>query len=83
VTFDGEDYAMLDSNLVLLFQTYRNSIGDIAAPQYSKWEELFASEDHLTSVKGMIMISVIWSVWVFHQFIMLILLLNFLIAIVS
>ena len=45
VEFDNGDYPLLDGNLVLLLQTYRNSIGDIAPPLYSRWEEYMQSED--------------------------------------
>lgn len=39
--------------------------------------------DNVEYYKGVAMISIIWFVWVAHQFVILILLLNFLIAIVS
>ena len=83
VEFDDGDYSMLNSNLVLFFQTYRNSIGDIAPPTYPRWVTAFESGDSEEYYKGLVMIAIIWFVWVAHQFVILILLLNFLIAIVS
>ena len=35
-SFDDEDYPLLQS-LTYYFQTYRNSIGDIAPPKYDYW----------------------------------------------
>jgi hypothetical protein len=45
--------------------------------------EAFNSDVPEEYYKGLVMISLIWFVWVAHQFVILILLLNFLIAIVS
>jgi len=75
---------MLSENLALFIQTYRNSIGDLAVPIYSRWQEdMMQTEDMGLYYKGASMIMFIWIVWITHQFIILILLLNFLIAIVS
>lgn len=61
-------------------QTYRNSIGDISAPKYEFWIE---TEYDGNNFAPKLMIFLIWSIWLFNQFLVLIILLNFLIAIIS
>jgi hypothetical protein len=39
-TFSTEDYESLPEWAVLVVQTYRNGIGDIAAPDYSYWTKV-------------------------------------------
>jgi len=69
--------------LVGFLQIYRNSIGDISPPAYGRWTELANSDDPKKQRKANIMIALVWLTWVTHQFTVLIILLNFLIAIVS
>lgn len=83
VEFGLDDYTLVESNIALFLQTYRNSIGDLAVPMYPRWELLVRSEDPNDQIVGNVMIFIVWFMWIVHQFIMLILLLNFLIAIVS
>jgi len=83
VDFGLGDYEEIEPNIALLLQTYRISIGDLAAPLYPRWILMVNSEDPLDHYIGLVMITIIWSMWILHQFILLILLLNFLIAIVS
>jgi hypothetical protein len=80
-------------------ESYRNSIGDISPPGYGFWadrlDELTATNStytHADLVRAQavasptaphVMIGVIWAVWILNQFLMLIILLNFLIAIIS
>jgi hypothetical protein len=45
VSYSDEDYLDMNLNLITLFQTYRNSIGDIAAPDYSKWIDDLPDEE--------------------------------------
>ena len=62
-----------------ILYTYRNSIGDIEAPVYSYW----IAEAETKPVLGWSMIYLIWFVWFLNQWINLIIMLNFLIAIVN
>ena len=80
VVFDDGDYPEVGSMFVNILQTYRNSIGDIAAPTYPLWED-FIAKDNVW--QGKFMIFVIWTFWFIHQYLILIILLNFLIAIIS
>ena len=82
-TFDDEDYPTLQL-LTVYFQTYRNSIGDIGTPQYEYWEYMHEHYDvNKTFGYAQCMIYLIWVLWYLNQFFNLIILLNFLIAIVS
>lgn len=84
-TFESKDYKTLPI-LAFYLQTYRNSIGDISPPEYDYWEFI-----HALKTKGrpqyfdypQIMIYFIWLLWFENQFFNLIILLNFLIAIVG
>ena len=81
--FDEEDYPDLNFFFIMLIQMYRNSIGDISAPSYGRWSDLLESNSKYEQNKAYMMITLIWIVWVLHQFMNLIILLNFLIAIIS
>ena len=39
------DYPNVEKNIALFLQTYRNSIGDLAAPQYVRWTALMELND--------------------------------------
>lgn len=81
--FDDEDYPTLKL-LAVHFQTYRNSIGDIGTPQYDYWTYYHRHFDKSVMFGyGQCMIYLIWILWYLNQFFNLIILLNFLIAIVS
>ena len=81
-TFSDDDYPGLHSFEVTLIQVYRNSIGDIAPPEYKLW---FNPEDnsYYETAYDFVMIKVIWLLWFTHQFFCMVMLLNFLISIIS
>ena len=81
--FDGGDYPDLNTITITLLQMYRNSIGDIEAPLYARWSEMLKSNSAFEQNQASFMISLVWTVWVLHQFLVLIILLNFLIALIS
>ena len=83
VKFDEGDYDDLSPTMIVFLQTFRNSIGDIATPHYPEWSTYKKSTNKSESLIGHIMIFIIWFFWFFHEFVILILLLNFLIAIIS
>ena len=75
---DDGDYSSMGQASIYALQTYRNSVGDIAAPAYSFWESQ-TDFPHLQSK----MIMIIWFAWLMNQFFLTIILLNFLIAILA
>ena len=83
VEFDNGDYQDLNPILIIFLQTFRNSIGDISTPQYPIWSSYASSDDPYHVFQGYSMMAIIWIFWFFHEFIILIILLNFLIAIIS
>jgi len=72
VEFDAKDYPGLPSSAIIVLQSYRNSIGDIAPPEF----EDFQSNDG-------VILTLIWFIWFMNQFFILIIMLNFLIAVIS
>ena len=81
-TFDFSDYPGLSLRTSTVLQVYRNSIGDIAAPHYELWYNA-ETDTYTKGIKGQIMVLVIWVVWFLNQFFCMIMLMNFLIAIIS
>ena len=77
-----EDYPNVFSFMQYFLMTYRNSIGDISAPGYSNWMK---KSDDVTSqyLEKNAAMTFIWIVWLANQFLNLIILLNFLIAVIS
>ena len=69
---------MMDGMRIVI-QTYRNSIGDISTPSYNNWIE----NDVITETQLYYLMSLIWFFWIMNQMITLIILLNFLIAVIS
>ena len=74
---DGNDYERINSFAALVMYSYRTSIGDLEAPNAQIWE------DSLGKSNMYFMVYLTWVVWMVHQYFMLIVFLNFLIAIVS
>ena len=76
-----ESYQGVPPIIAQLIQVFRNSIGDIGVPQYQYWliREQKAEEDEIAAI----FIFFIWVFFVANEILMLIVLLNFLIAIVS
>jgi hypothetical protein len=74
------DYDGLGFKMRALIQTYRNSIGDIAPPKY----DLYLNKDgNVEGRENRLMVGFIWITWFMNQLFILIILLNFLIAIIS
>lgn len=76
---DDKDYEGINVFLAMNLNVLRNAIGDIIVPTYTYWIEKH-DEAPRTSHAA---IMVLWLIWDIQIFIMLIMLLNFLIAIVS
>ena len=79
IDVDGTDYPHMTFPSQQFIQTYRNSIGDIAPPDYAFWSDMRLEHPHIAyfGCAGA------WFIWFMNQFIVLIMLLNFLIAIIS
>mmetsp|Transcript_3352 Transcript_3352/g.5063 ORF Transcript_3352/g.5063 Transcript_3352/m.5063 type:complete len:244 (-) Transcript_3352:104-835(-) len=81
-TDDELEYPEINVFMKYFLQSYRNSIGDLATPDYEWW---LPGEDENKSMTGVkyIMVNAVWFVWFANQFVNLIILLNFLIAVIS
>jgi hypothetical protein len=73
------DYPGLSANLAFFITAYRNAIGDINPPVYTFWDS--CKEHNYWSATSMI--ALLWSCWFLNQYINLIILVNFMIAIIS
>ena len=78
---EENDYEGLNTFFVYFIQILRNSLGDLAPPSYGIWIEKAKFEKD--NKYGFLMINLIWGFWLFQVVICLIVLLNFLIAIIS
>ena len=76
--FPSKDYSNMPPEFMSWMDIFRNSIGDIQSPKYSFWIDFI--DEHTSAY---VMIALIWIVWVGELFFVLIILLNFLIAIIS
>lgn len=74
------DYPLLRQSALIAFQSFRNSIGDLKAPHYLYWEKLFYEGK---KPQAQAMIYTIWAFWILQIYVMVVIMLNFLIAIVS
>ena len=72
----GSDKNILNNVAIYAIQTYRNTVGDDAPPTYPYWD---AQDDYPIHQKFMMFI--IWFTWLFNSFLGMLILLNFLIAI--
>lgn len=77
--FDGGDYPLMPKTLQLIFITFRNSIGDLGIPGYEKFIARYEGGKNTS----LIIITLIWVMWIMNIALMLIVLMNFLIAIIS
>ena len=87
----SNDYPEVNTYFALFMQNFRNSIGDITTPQHSYWfpttiegisDSAKALHDHTTYTQ-IIMAYWGWALFLFNEFFILIVLLNFLIAIIG
>lgn len=81
VEYDNSLYPEVPQNVIMILQTFENSIGNIANPSYDK---LIAS--HTTGVAQNlinIQVAIIWAIWFFNQFFIIIIAINFLISVIG
>lgn len=74
---DESDYPDMNPSLAIFTQVFRNSLGDIAMPGYKLW-----CRDQ-SSYCNPVFVGMIWSLFMFHNILVLIMLLNFLISIIG
>jgi hypothetical protein len=79
--FANGDYPGLEGSFATFIQLFRLSVGDTQIPEYPAWSALKEKPEHENV--GQFMITYIWIVFMFEQFVLQITMLNFLIAIVS
>lgn len=80
VNFSEDDYPNVPKFVVTFMTTYRNSIGDIQAPGYDRWGD---GNKEISRGSRDAIVGTIWAFWLFNSFVNLIILLNFLIAVIS
>jgi len=76
---DRADFVGVNDLFVYFIQTYNNSIGNIAPPIYEGWMEHRMTHPKIVQT----MTVLIWLFWFLNQFFVLIILLNFLVAIMG
>lgn len=88
---DTEAYPEVNKIFAALIVAFRTSIGDLGEPDYSYWVEREShfevkdsdNENKLSHLQVSVMIYIIWFIWLFNIILMVIILLNFLIAVIS
>lgn len=77
-------YRDITSTIKAVLYIYRSSVGDIQIPNYQKWTAVLSDPNGRgNSLTYDFILTLIWLFWFLNQFMMLIILLNFLIAIIS
>ena len=80
-TGDDAEYPNVNEYIFFFLQIFRNSVGDLAVPDYSFWSGRISNTEE--NKLAHFMIAWAWALWTILIFFMLIILLNFLIAIIS
>jgi hypothetical protein len=78
-----EEYLKLYSLVKYFFMTYRDSIGDISVPGYTNWDAALHKDTDKNNADWFLITFMIWICWFMNQFMCLVVLLNFLIAVIS
>lgn len=76
-------YPNIDVYTQIFIQTWQNSIGNINPPSTTYWENHQTSKDEATAACANVAIYTIYLFWFLNQFLILIVLINFLIAVIS
>ena len=79
------DYPDLNEFVAVLLQTWRNSLDNVAVPDYSRWSENLRAEEkeEALGLYSYTMIFLIWMIWYLNLLFILLVLTNFLISIVG
>lgn len=77
------DYQGINIYVAVFIMTFRNSIGDLAPPDYTFWLDGENDNVKINDTVKRVMVFSIWVIWVLKGIVMIIVLLNFLIAVIS
>ena len=77
--YKDKDFKSISTQAMYFIRSFRNAVGDIDAPGVAFW----AAAHKSGNIMAQIMIWLIWLCWFMHEFLCLIVLLNFLIAVIS
>jgi len=81
------DYPGVNRYIALVLMTFRNAIGDLSPPEYGSWvtevQEANGNTDYKMNWSQRVIVSALWLVWCLQVILMIIVLLNFLIAVIS
>jgi len=69
----------IENGVSLFINSFENSIGNISPPDYPK----IVNVKGLSRVLANVQLAMIWVVWFLNQYIILVIMLNFLIAVIS
>ena len=81
IEYDNGDYPSIGMRSIMMIQTYRNFLGDLAPPDVSQWLDVENADDTTTFPR--IVVAIVWMCWLLITYIGLIIILNFLIALIS
>jgi len=73
----GTDAIPMNNIAMYSLQVYRNTVGDDAPPGYPFWDQQLTGNPY----QARFMQAMIWALWLFNSFLLMLILLNFLIAI--
>lgn len=84
-TYPDGDYPDLNIYVANLIQTWRNSLANVAVPDYSKWSENLRAEEKAEGfgLYSYLMIFLSWTIWYLNLLFICLVLTNFLISIVG
>ena len=72
-----EDFPMINKFLVFFLENFKNAVANLGSPELGFWEK--QTENPAVSS---VMVYICWIIWMLNQFFILVILLNFLIAII-
>lgn len=65
-----------------MLYSFRNSIGDLATPNYDQWL-LRMQSNEISETEEVLVVGLVWVLWLLQAMFMIIILLNYLIAVIS
>ena len=75
-------YPGISKTAAFMLYSFRNSIGDLATPNYDPWI-LQRQSGEISQTSSYFVVSLAWGIWLFQAMFMVIILLNYLIAVIS
>ena len=79
------EYKNVPESIHFLIQAFLNSIGEMELPDYSLWFKVIKEnpDNPILINQAYMMIYIIWGFWIINQFLMQIIIMNFLIALIN